>query len=78
MVEDDDKVRAYLASLNNNSTSGVWIAADGFFIWGQFVFGQNGQGNQINAGEGIVVKVFFNNSTGEIKTVLAQAMVRNA
>lgn len=77
MVEDDAKVAAYLRQLNSSET-GKWFAAEGFYIWGAFVFGRGGQSNTVKAGEGVVVKVFINNRTGEIKTVLAQAMVRDA
>ena len=76
MVEDDAKVTAFLRKLNKGPT-GPWIASEGFHIWTGFEFGKAGQNNIIKAGEGIVVKVFFNNKTGETKTVIAQAMVRN-
>lgn len=77
MVEDASKVSAYLRQLNDGRPTGQWVAADGFQIWPAFVFGRSGQPNNIKVGEGIVVKVFFNNQTGEVKTVLAQAMVKN-
>jgi len=77
MVEDDEKVSAYLRKLNNNATNSPWVAANGFNILLGFEFGKAGQNNTIKAGEGIVVKVFFNNKTGDITTVLAQAMVKN-
>ena len=76
MEEDSVKVSAYLQILNGGPT-GPWVAADGFNIWLGFKFGKKGQNNTINADEGVVVKVFFNNQTGELKTVLAQAMVKN-
>lgn len=76
MLEDDTKVSAYLLKLNKGP-SGPWVAAEGFQIWPEFVFGRGGQQNNIKVGEGVVVKVFFNNQTGEMKTVLAQAMVKN-
>ena len=76
VVEDDAKVTAYLNDLNHGPT-GPWVAAEGFHIWLGFDFGKNGQNNTIKAGEGIVVKVFFNNQTGETKAVLAQAMVQD-
>src|SRR5437762_28286 len=76
MVEDNAKVALYLRGLNGGST-GPWVAADGFSIWPGFEFGKNGQNNTIKAGEGIVVKVFFNTQNGDVKTVLAQAMIKN-
>jgi len=75
MEEDDEKVSTYLQKLNEGPI-GPWVASKGFNIWLGFQFGKTGE-NIINGGEGIVVKVFFNNQTGELKTVLAQAMVKN-
>lgn len=77
MVEDDEKVVAYLSKLNKGVTGSPWKAASGFNMLLGFEFGKVGQNNIIKAGEGVVVKVFFNNNTGEIKTVLAQAMVKD-
>lgn len=76
VVEDDTKVAAYLQKLNKGST-GPWVAAEGFHIWPIFEFGRGGKPNNIKVGEGVVVKVFFNNQTGEIATALAQAMVKH-
>lgn len=76
MDEDDVKVAAYLRKLNKGNV-GHWVASEGFNIWLKFQFGKKGAPNNIDAGQGIVVKVFFNDLTGEVKTVLAQAMVKD-
>ena len=77
MVEDESKVSAYLDNLNANLAEKPWRAADGFQIWPEFIFGLGGKQNNIEVGRGLIVKVFFNNQTGEVKTVVAAAMVKN-
>lgn len=77
VVEDDKKIEAFLQKFNGGPT-GPWIAAEGFHIMLGFKFGVNGQSNTINGGEGFAVKVFLNSQTGEVKTVVAQAVVKNA
>jgi len=75
--EDAGKIQAVLQTLNGVQ-GGPWIPTNGFFIWPEFVFGKSGQGNIIKTSEGIVVKVFVNSQTGEVRTFLAQAVANNA
>lgn len=76
VVEDDKKIAVFLMQFNGGPT-GPWIATEGFNIMLGFKFGKNGQNNTINAGEGLVVKVFLNSVTGETRTVIAQAVIKN-
>lgn len=76
VIEDDKKIAAFL-NVFNKGGSGPWIAAEGFNIMLGFEFGKKGQSNTINAGEGVVVKLFINSKTGETRTVLAQAVTKN-
>ena len=76
MEEDDKKIADFLNQFNNGK-KGPWIAAEGFNIWLGFAFGRNGESNTINAGEGVVIKIFINSETGETRTVLAQAVLKN-
>ena len=76
VTEDAAKIQAVMQTLNGGPT-GPWIPTSGFYIWPEFVFGKGSQANTIKGGEGIVVKVFINGQTGEIRTVLAQAVTNS-
>jgi hypothetical protein len=76
MEEDDKKIAGFLNQFNKGK-KGPWIAANGFNIWLNFAFGNASQSNTIKADEGVVVKVFINSNTGEIKSVLAQAVLKD-
>jgi len=69
--ENQTKVQLKVSELNTGLNPPQWVAADGLSALTGFKFGKGDNDAQFLGGSGIPVKVFFNNTTGEVKIFLA-------
>lgn len=75
-VEDDPElIQKKLTELNASSPKGRWFAADGLHAVTRFE--RKGASPMFIPGSGIPLKVFFNDTTGEVKTFLARNFKSN-
>ena len=77
-MEDQDKVKDILKTLNAGSVEGDWFAAQGFHTLTVIEF-SNGEFNkaEFKPNEGVPVKTFINRETGEVKIYWVKNILRD-
>lgn len=72
-MEDPAKIEAILSQLNKGLKQPKWQVAEGFHTMLAIVPDSNG-GLNVNASQGVTVKLFLNSETGEVKSYLLRAV----
>lgn len=72
-MEDQTKVQKRVDELNKSKPSKPWFAFDGFHALTKFEFGKGDESPTFYPSSGILLKVFINAETGELRIFPAKA-----
>ncbi len=72
-MEDKTKVKSKIDELNKTyNTTNAWTAIDGYYAITKFDFGKDDKNPNFSPSSGVPVKMFVNQTNGEIKLFLAK------
>lgn len=72
-MENLIKVKKRVDMLNKGKSSNPWFAFDGFHALTKFKFGKGDESPTFYPSSGIILKVFINSETGELRVFPAKA-----